>query len=321
MARCPPTRQGNRPPSSSIASNAATTRRQRHRRRELTVADLAERYLRAHVQVNCRRSTAAAYRRIVTHYIVPELGECPIAAVDRAQVAALHYRHRDKPNQANRAVDVLAKMFRLAEAWGLTPPRKNPCRSVRRYKVRSRERFLTPEEYRRLGRVLDAAQADGSVRPGGIASVRLLLLTGCRRNEIVTLRWDDVDCTARELRLRDSKTGARSVPLTPAVQAVLDGIVRVPGNPWVIVGNKPGTHLVAINRIWTGLRVRAGLEDVRIHDLRHSYASRALAFGEGLPMIGKLLGHTTVTTTARYAHLARGDGEGLGGEGRRQHRR
>ena len=274
-------------------------------RHELTVADLAERYLRAHVQVNCRASTAAGYRRIVAHYIVPELGECPIAAVNRAQVAALHYRHRDKPCQANRAVEVLAKMFRLAEAWGLTPPRKNPCRSVRRYKARRRERFLTPEEYRRLGRVLDAAQADGSVRPGGIAVLRLLLLTGCRRNEIVTLRWDDVDRTARELRLRDSKTGARSVPLTPAVQAVLDGIVRVPGNPWVIVGCKPGAHLVGIDRIWMRLRARAGLDDVRIHDLRHSYASRALALGEGLPMIGNLLGHTRVATTARYAHLAR----------------
>ena len=273
--------------------------------RELTVANLAGRYLRAHVQVNCRPSTWAGYRRIVTHYIVPELGECPIAAVDRAQVAALHYRHRDKPYQANRAVEVLAKMFRLGEAWGLTPPRKNPCRSVRRFKQRRRERFLTPEEYRRLGRVLDAAQADGSAWPGGIAAVRLLLLTGCRRNEIVTLRWDDVDRTARELRLRDSKTGARSVPLTPAVQAVLDSIVRVPGNPWVIVGRKPGARLVGIDSIWMRLRVRAELEDVRIHDLRHSYASRALALGEGLPMIGKLLGHTQVTTTARYAHLAR----------------
>ena len=273
--------------------------------RELTVADLAERYLRGHVQVNCRRSSWAVYRGIVTNCIVRELGDCPIAEVDRAQVAALHYRHRDTPYQANRAVEVLGHMFRLAEGWGLTPPRKNPCRSVRRYKQRQRERFLTPEEYRRLGRVLDEAQADGSTWPWGIAALRLLLLTGCRRNEIVTLRWDDVDRTARELRLRDSKTGARSIALTPAVQAVLDGIVRVPGNPWVIVGGKPGAHLVGINGIWDRVRIRAGLEDVRIHDLRHSYASRALALGEGLPMIGKLLGHTLVATTARYAHLER----------------
>ena len=131
------------------------------------------------------------------------------------------------------------------------------------------------------------------------------MLTGCRKNEIVTLRWDDVDRTAGELRLRRSKTGARRVPLTPAVEAVLAGIPRIVGNAWVIAGQKSGAHLVGLDSIWTRLRARAGLEDVRIHDIRHSYASRALALGEGLPMIGKLLGHVKVTTTARYAHLVR----------------
>ena len=153
--------------------------------------------------------------------------------------------------------------------------------------------------------MLVEAEASGSVWPSAIVAIRLLMLTGCRRNEIITLRWDDVDRTARELRLRDSKTGARRVPLTPAAEAVLDGIPRVAGNSWVIVGQKPEAHLSNIEQIWIRLRARAGLEDVRIHDLRHSYASRALALGEGLPMIGKLLGHRKIGTTARYAHLAR----------------
>ena len=131
------------------------------------------------------------------------------------------------------------------------------------------------------------------------------MLTGCRRNEILTLRWDDVDRGSGVLRLTESKTGARMVPLTPEVEAVLDGIPRLAGNPWVIVGGRPGTHLANIDEAWLPLRARAGLEDVRLHDLRHSYASRALALGEGLPMIGKLLGHKKVSTTARYAHLAR----------------
>ena len=270
-----------------------------------TVSDLAERYMEAHVAVSCRPATIKLCRAIVTKYILPELGDLPIEAVDRARVSALHCALGDKPYQANRAVEVLSKMLSLAEAWGLTPPRQNPCRSVRKYKERRRERFLTPEEYLRLGQVMDEAEADGSAWPSAIAALRLLMLTGCRRNEIVTLRWDDVDRTAKELRLRDSKTGARRVSLTPAVEAVLDGIPRVASNPWVIVGRKPGAHLSNIEPIWVRLRARAGLEDVRIHDLRHSYASRALALGEGLPMIGKLLGHTNVTTTARYAHLAR----------------
>ena len=235
---------------------------------------------------------------------MPELGNLALSAVDRSHVSALHYGMRDKPYQANQTVSVLAKMLKLAEAWGMTAPRRNPCRSVRRYKEHRRERFLTAEEYRRLGRVLDEAETDGSVFPSAVPALRLLL-TGCRKNEIVTLRWDDIDRTARELRLRDSKTGARRVPLTPAVERVLAGIPRLEDNPWIITGQNRGDHLKNRDAIWLRLRRRAGLDGVRIHDARHSYASRALALGEGLPAIGRLLGHRKVTTTARYAHLAR----------------
>ena len=110
----------------------------------------------------------------------------------------------------------------------------------RRYKERRRKRFLTPDEYWRLGRVLGAAAADSSVLPSAVAVVRLLLLTGCRKNEVLTLRWDDADRTAGELRLRDTKTGARRVPLTPAAEGLLAGPPRIEGNPWVIAGQKPG---------------------------------------------------------------------------------
>ena len=176
---------------------------------------------------------------------------------------------------------------------------------MRRYKEVKRERFLTPEEYREVGRVLKEAEANGSVGPSAAAALRLLMLTGCRRNEIVQLRWDDVDRAAHELRLSETKTGPRSVPLTPAVEAVLDEIPRNGDNPWVIAGKKAGTHMVDVDAVWARLRAKAGLEDVRIHDLRHSWASRALALGESLSMIGKLMGHGQVATTARYAHLAR----------------
>ena len=138
-----------------------------------------------------------------------------------------------------------------------------------------------------------------------VAAIRLLLLTGCRRNEILTLRWDDLDRTAGELRLRDTKTGPRRVPLTPAVDRVLARIPRIEGNPWVIAGEKPGGRLGGIDRLWYRLRARAGLDDVRLHDCRHSFASQALALGEGLPLIARLLGHKTVMTTVKYAHLAR----------------
>ena len=272
---------------------------------EATVADLAERYMSAHVAVNCNAHTAGIYRGSLDNHILPALGALPLGSVERSHVAALHYRLRDTPRAANRALMVLSKMFALAAAWGLVAEGHNACRTVRKYRENKRERFLTRDEYQRLGAVLAEAEADGSASPYAIAALRLLMLTGCRLNEILTLRWDDVDRTADEFRLRDSKTGARMVPLTPAAEAVLAGIDRVPGNPWIIVGKKPGGRLASITADWYRLRARAGLDDVRIHDLRHSYASRALAAGESLSMIGKLLGHADIQSTARYAHLAR----------------
>ena len=181
----------------------------------------------------------------------------------------------------------------------------NPCRFVKKYRNRSCERFLSEQEFRRLGRVLSELEAEGKASASGIAAFRLLMLTGCRRNEILTLRWEDVDLEAGELRLRDAKTGARQVALSPAAKKVLAALPRLPDNPWVITGSRAGRRLANLNAQWVVVRKRAGLEDVRIHDLRHSFASRALALGESLTMIGKLLGHRQVQTTARYAHLAR----------------
>ena len=150
-----------------------------------------------------------------------------------------------------------------------------------------------------------ALEAEGRVPVHAAAALRLLMLTGCRRSEIMTLRWEDVHLEANEIRLRDSKTGPRVVPLSPGTARVLAGLPRDAGNPWVIAGRKPGTRFTHIGYYWYRVRERAGLDDVRLHDLRHSFASRALAVGESLSMIGKLLGHTKIQTTARYAHLAR----------------
>ena len=255
--------------------------------------------------MNCSANTKDSFGRIVRNHILPALGGLAVSAVERRHVVALHDRLSGMPYQANRTLAVLSAMFKLAVAWDLAPAGRNPCRGVRRYREKPRERFLSRAEYRRLGRVLAEAEKDGSENPAAIAAVRLLLLTGCRRNEILTLQWDDVDRAVGELRLSDSKTGARRVPLTPAVEAVLSRIPRTGDNPWVIAGRRPGRRLGAIEPVWLRLRSRAGLDDVRLHDLRHSFSSRALALGEELPMIGRLLGHATVSATARYAHLSR----------------
>jgi integrase len=147
-------------------------------------------------------------------------------------------------------------------------------------------------------------EAEGLELPSAIAAVMLLILTGCRLNEIMTLRWEHVDFAAGVLNLPDSKTGAKTVHLGKPAIDTLRRLPHLVGNPWVICGIKPGGRLIDLQPFWQRLRARAGLKDARIHDLRHTFASAAAGAGQGLPMIGKLLGHTQVATTARYAHLA-----------------
>ena len=270
-----------------------------------TIGELARQWLDEHVAVRCKPKTAEMYALIVDKHLLPALGRVPAPAVDHRRVTELHYRLRATPSMANRTVDVLSRIWNAAEDRGQLPEASNPCRLVMKNRERPRERFLSEEEFRRLGRTLAEAETRKGVSVHAVAAIRLLLLTGCRRNEILTLRWKHVDLDARELNLEDSKTGKRVVPLSPEAVDVLANIPRVEGNPWVIPGKKAGTHMRNLNDPWELICERAKIEDMRLHDCRHSFASRALALGEGLPMIGKLLGHTQVETTARYAHLAR----------------
>ena len=232
----------------------------------------------------------------MTLFIDPAIGEMRISEVQRKDIAELHHGLRDKPYQATRPLWVLSKMFSLAEVWGWRSDGSNPCRHVKRNKERKRERFFSPEETERLCEVLREAEGE---MPSAVAAIRLLLLTGCRLSEIQFLRWEYVkgDC----IELPDAKTRGRVVPLGPEAFAVLSALPRQDDNPWVIGGKLPGSYLTDLQRPWPRIRKRAELEDVRMHDLHHSFASRALALGEGLPMIGKLLGHTQVQTTAKYA--------------------
>ena len=275
------------------------------RKDTFTVAALAERYMEGHVRVHCNAHTQWIYEGSLRNHILPALGAKEVASVGREDVAALHYGMRETPRAANRALMVLSKMLKLAEAWGLAPPGGNPCRHVLRYKEGRRERFLTEDEYRRLGLALRELEAEGPAQARAAAALRLIMLTGCRVGEVLTLRWSDVDRKSGELRLRDAKTGARMVPLTPAALEVLAGVKRMRRSPWLFPGRRPDRHLSNISPYWQRVRDDAEVDDVRIHDLRHSFASRALAVGLALPMIGRLLGHTDIGSTARYAHLSR----------------
>lgn len=271
-------------------------------RRAPTIGTLCDRFLNEHVAVRCKASTKKEYTRVVDLFIRPRFGTFKVADVTRADVAQLHHDFRHIPYQANRTLGVLSKMFNLAELWGLRAEGANPCRLVSKYPERKKERYLSPAEIRKLGEVLHRCEAEETESKSVVAAIRLLLFTGCRLSEIQKLQWEHV--RTQHLALPDSKTGARKVPLSSLAVAALNAVQKVDGNPYVIVGELKGQHLSDLQRPWRRIRNRAGLGDVRIHDLRHTFASLAVSGGMSLPMVGKLLGHTQVQTTARYAHLA-----------------
>lgn len=271
-------------------------------RRAPTMANVCERFMTDYVAVKCKASTAAEYRRSVDLFIKKEFGSHKIQDITRADVSGLHHRMRNIPYQANRTLGVLSKLFNLCEVWGLRPDGSNPCRHVQRYREQKKERFLSAEELSRLGTVLDASERDGSEPRPVINALRLLVLTGCRLREIQTLKWEYVK--PPYIELPDSKTGARKIHLDDAAIVVLESVERIAGNPYVITGIVEEQHLTDLQRPWRRIRKLAGLDNVRIHDLRHTYASNALAAGLPIEMVGKLLGHTQIQTTMRYAHLA-----------------
>ena len=178
-----------------------------------TVGDLARMYLEEHVGVRCKPSTAETYRLTVAKHIVPTLGRTPALAVGHRQVTELHHGLRETPFMANRVVETLSRIYNAAEDRGLIPEASNPCRLVMKFRERPRERFLSDEEFRRLGRVLDEAETCKGVSVHAVAAIRLLLLTGCRKGEILKLRWSEVDLEGQELRLRDAKTGVNFLPM------------------------------------------------------------------------------------------------------------
>jgi len=205
---------------------------------------------------------------------------------------------RAGPGAANRTHDILRAAFNKAEQWGLRPEGSNPCSGIKRNRQRKFERFLSEAEIARLGKVLSDREESW---PGPITIIRLLLLTGCRYGEIASLTWGEIK--GGRIRLDDSKTGARTVWLGAEAQAILSRLQRGKPGEHVFINPETGSVFATVGHYWRMIRAEAGLGSMRIHDLRHSFASHAAAASETLPMICKLLGHARVDTTARYAHL------------------
>ena len=265
-----------------------------------TLEEFAARYLSEHAEIHKKARTVGEDRANLRRSILPALGRNRIDLVTRADVARFHLSRRKTPTNANRCLALLSHMFVMAERWGLLPEGRNPCRHVERFRETKRKRFLSEAE---IGRLAVALKEVEQKNPFAVAAIRLLLFTGARRSEILTLKWTDVHIGRGVLELADSKSGAKTIHLNAPALDVLAGLPRIGSNPWVLPGWRTGTHLADLSRPWTTVRKKAQIEDVRLHDLRHSFASVAVSGGASLPLIGGLLGHVTPETTQRYAHV------------------
>jgi integrase len=292
-------------------------------REAATVATLIDAFLVDHVKAKLKSGTADWYETTLAK-LRSACGTTKGEALTRAQMAALHRSMADTPVQANRLLSATSSLFAWAERHSHLPEGcANPARRITRYKEQGRERFLTSEELFRLGDALKLAETiglpwetDGESKhlpteenrrvvldPFATGAIRLLLLTGARLREILHARWQEIDFERGILFLPDSKTGKKPIYLSAAAQAVLVGLPRIEGNPFVIPGGKEGRPRHDLKKPWLALTRAARLEGLRLHDLRHSFASVGAGASLGLQVVGRLLGHAQPTTTARYSHL------------------
>ncbi len=258
--------------------------------------DFADKFIsrRAH---RWKPATRKSNLGIVRRHILPCFGGMRVAEIARADVQRWFDSLSGTPGVANRALPVLSVMMTAAELWDIRPQGSNPCRNMRRYRTVPRERFLSSEELKRLGFVLEHAEDRQAA-----AAIRLLLFTGARSSEITGLKWDWIHDTRAVLP--DSKSGPKTIQLPAPARAALSSLAR--DGAFVFPNRKGDGPMADLAARWLKLRALAGLEDVRIHDCRHTYASHAVMSGLDLYTVGRLLGHADIGSTERYAHLADG---------------
>jgi integrase len=269
-----------------------------------SLAAFAARYLAEYAAGHHKPRTRAEEERLLKLHILPVLGTVKLVDIGKSDAARLHAKAHETPVTANRALAVLSAVLGWAERVGERPDGSNPCRHVDRYPEKARERLVNAEELARLGETLANAETGGVADWRAVALVRLLTFTGARLSEILGLRWDWIDLQGGVARLPDSKTGAKNLYLSAPALAVLAALPRSAGNPHLLPGERPGAPLVPPQKAWQRIRRTAGLPDIRLHDLRHAFASTAVAAGDSLFIVGKLLGHRQSSTTERYSHLA-----------------
>ena len=272
-------------------------------RKQITVAELADRYLDEHVAHQNKPSTQAEVRRIVKHRIKPKLGKLKIHELTRARIKEWHHGIRETPYEANRALAYLSKMMSLAaHDWDLLPG--NPCIGLKRFPEHKRERFLSEEELSILGGALKQAEQDGIVPNTFASALRLLSFTGCRMSEILNLCWEDLQDDGSAICLADAKTGPRIVPLAGVAQQIFDRIERSGQYVFPAIGGDRPMTRHTFHRYWTRVKTLSGLTGIRPHDLRHTAGTYAAQAGFNAFNVRDFLGHRSIAMSARYVERA-----------------
>ena len=296
-----------------------------------TFKEVADEFLTVHVKAKRARRTAGEYERMLNRDIYPALGSMRIIDVKKKDVAKLHLKiSQTAPALANRVLAVVSSIWTQAAKRDEVDANANPARGLERNPERKVERYLSTEEFARIGEVLRAAETVGLpwdidevkaskhlpkeenrltvIDPFAIAAIRLLLFTGARLDEIVKAKWSEFDqergVIVKSKHKTSRKTGNKAIMLSAPALEVLANLPRIEGNDYIIAGKLAGKPRSDLNKPWAAIRRAAGLADMRAHDLRHSFASVGVGGNMALPLVGKLLGHTQTQTTARYAHLA-----------------
>jgi integrase len=290
----------------------------------MPIAQLSELFISEHAKPKRKTQTAASYASVLTNYLVPKLGRRAADQVSSAEISQLHLSLRDRPYQANRLVAVIASMYGFAARHGIVPRGVNPAHDIERFRESARERYLGIEELNRLGETLRLAETEGLpwrsdsekpqskhppreenrrtvLSPEVVLAFRLLMFTGARLREILTLQWSHIDFDRGLINLPDSKTGRKTIVMSTATIDLLRDRER--RDAFVIPGLDADRSRSDLKKPWRAIQRHAGLEGVRIHDVRHTFASIGAGASLGLPIVGKLLGHSQPATTARYAHL------------------
>lgn len=308
----------------SVAHGADPAAQRAADKRASTLAEVAEQFLTEHVEAKRSASSAKSYRDLLERLAIPELGKRKAEKITTAEIQRLHSKHGHSPYQANRLLRVLSSLFSFASKAHVVPVGFNPCRGIECFPEEGRERYLSTQELAQIGEAIREAETIGlpytvdvtkpkskhapkegnrrtKIGPHAAAALRLLIFTGARLREILHLRWEQIDFERGLLFLPTSKTGKKTIVLNAPALAILNGLPR--SGSFVIAGTSPDSPRSDLKKPWKAVAARAGLMGVRIHDLRHTHASVGAGAGLGLPIIGKLLGHTQSATTQRYAHL------------------